>query len=189
MKHPSFVEGAGLALAASVTASLLFGVLAPVFGSDALLRGLIALLALAYLVYLLRRSRARRGRVSVIAGWALATLALLLWHPPLLPYLMLHTAMLWLIRALYHYASGLSALADLSLNALALCAAVWSAAHTASLFLSVWCFFLVQALFVAIPRELPSRHSAHSTATPPVDSFQQAHRAAEAALRRLSSVR
>jgi hypothetical protein len=186
MKTPNFLEGAAVALAASVAAAVLFGVLAPVFGGDAVLRALIALLALVYVIYLLRRSRERVGRVSVIAGWCLAALVLAVWHPPLLLYLVLHVGMLWLVRALYHYASVLSALADLGLNGVALAAAVWAATHTASLLVSTWCFFLLQALFVAIPRDLRATQDAP---TDPADRFQQAHRAAQAALRKLSSVR
>ena len=189
MKTPSFLEGAGLALAVSVAASLLFGLLTPAFGIDTVLRTLIALLALVYIVYVLRRSRTRVGRVSAVAGWSLAALALAVWHPPLLLYLLLHTGLLWLIRALYHYASVLSALADLGLNGAALAAALWAATHTASLFLSVWCFFLLQALFVTIPPDLRGRHAARRAETHPADRFQQAHRVAQAALRRLSSVR
>jgi len=189
MKTPNFLEGAAVALAASVAAAVLFGVLAPVFGGDAVVRALIALLALVYIIYLLRRSRERVGRVSVIAGWTLAALALAVWHPPLLLYLVLHVGMLWLVRALYHYASVLSALADLGLNGVALAAAVWASTHTASLFATTWCFFLLQALFVVIPRDLRDRRAAQHATADPTDRFQQAHRAAEAALRKLSSVR
>ena len=76
MRTPGFLEGVAVALTASVATSILFGALAPLFGGDALLRALIALLGLAYSLYLLRRSRARVGRVSVIAVWCLAALVL-----------------------------------------------------------------------------------------------------------------
>ena len=186
MRGPGFLEGVAVALTASVATSILFGALAPLFGGDSVLRGLIALLGLAYSLYLLRRSHVRVGRVSVIAGWCLAALVLAVWHPPLLLYLVLHVALLWLVRALYHYASVLSALADLGLNGVALAAALWASTHTASLLVSTWCFFLLQALFVAIPRDL---RAAQDVPTDPADRFQQAHRAAQAALRKLSSVR
>lgn len=189
MRTPSFLEGVAVALTASLAASILFGALAPQFGGDTVLRTVVALLALGYIVYLLRRSRARVGRVSVIAGWCLAALALAVWHPPLLLYLVLHVGLLWLVRTLYHYASVLSALADLGLNGAALAAALWASTHTASLFVSTWCFFLLQALFVAIPRDLHDRRAARRAPPDPRDRFQQAHRVAQAALRKLSSVR
>ena len=161
MRTLSFLEGVAVALTASLAASILFGALAPQFGGDTVLRGVVALLSLGYIVYLLRRSRARVGRVSVIAGWCLAALALAVWHPPLLLYL----------------------------NGAALAAALWASTHTASLFVSTWCFFLLQALFVAIPRDLHDRRAARRAPPDPRDRFQQAHRVAQAALRKLSSVR
>ena len=48
MRTPGFLEGVAVALAASVATSILFGALAPLFGGDAVLRALIALLGLAY---------------------------------------------------------------------------------------------------------------------------------------------
>ena len=52
--------------------------------------------------------------------------------------------------------------------------------------LSLWSFFLVQALFVAIPPHLGRRSQSERG---PEDTFQRAHRNAEQALRRLASVR
>jgi len=57
---------------------------------------------------------------------------------------------------------------------------------THSLFLSLWCFFLIQALFVLIPSSLmPVRNKATSS-TRETD-FERAHRAAQIAVRRLTS--
>lgn len=187
MKAPTFLEGVGVALTASVVGSVLFTALAPVFGSATVVRALIAAIGLAYLLYLLRRSHQRVGRVTVVAGWAAAALAIGLWQPPLLLYLFLHITLLWLVRSLYRYASLLSALADLGLSGLGLAAAVWAAVHAGSLFLSIWSFFLVQALFVAIPPDWSGRHRTRPDGTDPDDRFQTAYRAARAALRRLSS--
>ncbi|MGH8652343.1 MAG: hypothetical protein ACREYE_09290 [Gammaproteobacteria bacterium] len=57
-------------------------------------------------------------------------------------------------RSAQHRLHVLSALADLGLNALGLTAAIWAVKQSGSLFASIWCFFLVQALFVAIPARL-----------------------------------
>ncbi len=61
--------------------------------------------------------------------------------------------MLWLIRSLYFYDSVLSALVDLGLTGVALVTAIWAWLASNNLFLAFWCFFLVQALFVLIPRQ------------------------------------
>ena len=71
----------------------------------------------------------------------------------------------------------------------ALAAGIWAATQTGSLFLSLWCFFLVQALFVAIPVNMNRKTAPGSSQRDPEDRFQHAHRVAESALRRLSSLR
>ena len=189
MKKPRFSEGVVFALAASVFGSALYTVLGSVYPAAAVLRLLIAGIALAYVFYLLSRSRERVGRVTVVVCWSLATGILWFVAPPLLIYILVHLALIWLIRSLYFYSSVLAALADLILNGLSLIAALWAARQTGSVFLSLWCFFLVQALFVAIPARL-SRGTRETNAGPDnIDRFQRAHRSAEAAVRRLSSIR
>jgi hypothetical protein len=94
----------------------------------------------------------------------------------------------WLNRSLYRYSSLLCALADLGLSALGLAAAIWAATHTGSLFLGIWCLFLVQALFVAIPSNMGRNIAETSAGLGDEDRFRRAHRSAELAVRRLSSI-
>lgn len=186
MRTPTFLEGVGVALAASLVGGVVYTALAILAGGGAL-RLLIAGLALGYVLYLLARSPERVGRVTALAAWG--AMAILVWlaAPPLALYLALHLGALWLIRSLFFHSSLFSALADLALVLLALAAAIWAVAHTGSLLLGIWCFFLVQASFVAIPSSLAragvGRH--HESEDP----FEHAHRVAQAAVRRLSSVR
>jgi hypothetical protein len=188
MKQPTFFEGVALALAASLLGSALYSVLSSVFPAGAVLRLLIAGIGLAYVFYLLSRSRERVGRVTVVACWALAAGVIWFIAPPLMLYGLMHLGLIWLTRSLYFYSSVLAALADLGLSGLSLASAIWAASQTGSVFLSLWCFFLVQALFVAIPARLS--HSNRETQTGPEkeDRFQRAHRTAEAAVRKLSSI-
>jgi hypothetical protein len=184
MKQPTFLEGVAVALAASLTGSVLYSTVDLLFPGVPVVRLLIAGLGLAYLVYLLSRSTERIGRVTAAAAWLL--LAGILWftHPPLLLYACVHLGVLWLIRSLYFYSSALSALADLGLSGLGLAAASTALARTGSVWLGIWSFFLVQALFVFIPKSI--RHSS-GTARTGTDRFQHAYRAAESAVRKLSS--
>jgi len=186
MKPVSFFEGAGVALAASLIGSVLFIGLASLFGGG-LLRLLVTALAFAYLVYLLARSQQRVGRLSVIALWLLISLAGWLLVPSTLAYLALQLCLIWLVRSLYYYHSVLSALLDLGLTGLSLLAAIWAWHNTHSLSLSLWCFFLVQALFVLIPRRFSGKQASAPAATQD-DRFDRAHRAAQAAVRKLTSV-
>ena len=89
------------------------------------------------------------------------------------------------MRCLYFYRSLLAALMDIALQGLSLAAAIWALQQTDSLFLCLWSFFLVQALFVFIPPT--GLTTARSTLRGETEqsTFQRAHRSAEAALRRL----
>jgi hypothetical protein len=161
MKIPSFLNGVLLALALSLSAAVGFAALTTVMFPGLVIRLLIAGL----------------GLIGAVAA--------AFFSPSLLVYLTVHVGMVWLIRALYYTAGVLPALLDLGLSALALAAAVWAAGQTGSVFLAVWSFFLVQALFVVMPRSV--RDPAPLKDGVRDDEFERAHRNAEAALRRLST--
>lgn len=188
MKQPKFFEGVAVALGASLVGSVLYSALTLVFASGEVLRLLIAGFGLGYVIYLLSRSRERVGRMTVLVVWALVAIATWLLEPVLPLYLLVHVSCVWLIRSLYFYSNLLSALSDLGLTGLGLAAAIWAASHAGSLFLSIWCFFLVQALFVAIPSRLSREGRAGRSECEGEDRFEHAHRIAETAVRKLSSV-
>ncbi len=179
MKRPGFLQGALLALGLAVLASVMFAALMPFVGTTSVLRLLVPLLAFAYLVYLLKSSDEATGRVTTIAVWGIAAVTTWWAAPPLPLYLLIHAAIIWLVRSLYFYSSALSALIDLALTALGAAAFAWAAGQTGSLFLATWSLFLTQALFVAIPPRIGSTSAAR-----PADNaaFERARRQADAAL-------
>lgn len=187
IKRPSFLQGVLVALLLSFFGGAVFVTLKVLLAPGLLLRTVIALLALAYVLYLLSRSRERTGRIVCIVLWTLIATITWVLHPPLLLYVLVHAGLIWLIRSLYFHASVLAALADLGLSALSLAAAIWATSQSHSLMLALWCFFLVQALFVAIPASLRSSTATQETSGD--EGFQRAHRCAEAALRRLYASR
>ncbi|MBP8926414.1 MAG: hypothetical protein KBG75_11195 [Pseudomonadales bacterium] len=181
MKSPDFPEGVAVAAALAIIASICTTVFAPLIGALAITRLLVPALALAYLLYLFSRSRERSGRLVVLAAWGcIAVLAAWL-APPLALYLMIHTGALWLVRSLYFHSGLLPSLLDMALGAFSVIALSWALSRTGSALLGCWCFFLVQALFVAIPRSLTS----NPATTPLDDGFQHAYTAAQAALAQL----
>lgn len=186
MKTPSFFNGVLLAFVLSFFAAAVFAALTLVWVPGLVIRVVIAGLGLAYILYLFRHSRDRVGRVTTVLLWTLGALAAWFFSPSLAIYLLIHAGMIWLIRALYFASGVMPALLDLGLSGLALAAAVWAAGQTGSVFLAVWSFFLVQALFVVIPRTLRSERP-RSDARRADDPFERAHRNAEAALRRLTA--
>lgn len=188
MRRPTFLEGVAVALVASMSGSILFGALTTVFPVHGVLRLLIAGLGLAYVLYLLSRSGERVGRVLTLGLWGLTAAIGWIAAPPMELYVMLHCGLIWIIRSLYIYSGVLPALLDLGLNSLALSAAVWASVRSDSLFVIVWCFFLVQSLYVAVPSSMRRKRAKATAPVPREDRFHQAHRVAEAAIRRLASM-
>ena len=189
MNRPSFWREVGVALALSSVGAIVFHAMVALTGSAAALHLIIATIGLVYAVLLLRGLRARAGRLLAVAAWLALDAALFVLDPPLLLWLLAQTFAIWLLRYWCCYGSVVAALADGALNLFALAAAMVGAAHSRSLFLALWSFFLVQALFVLIPETLRPRIVAeiHDRSRDDEDRFDQAHRSADAALRRLTT--
>ncbi len=184
MKQPTFLEGVALALVAATSGSILFSALTLILPSDTILRLLISFMSLAYTGYLMNRSRKRLGRITAISAWVAATVSSVLLSPSLFIFLLLHCGFLWIIRSLYIHNGLLPAIADLALTALSLAAAVWATVQSGNLFLTIWCYFLTQALFVAIPKGWPGKQVRRS---PEEETFLQAYQIAQKALSKLAS--
>jgi hypothetical protein len=183
MKTLSFWPAVALALAISVLGWVLHSVIGGFVDIGVSLRVVVLVAAMLQVLALLATHPQRSGRV-VAAGAGLALSGLLVLVDPALPvWLVAQTGFIWLLRSLQRYDSLLTASADALLSGFALSAAIATAMHTRSLFLSLWCYFLVQALAAFLPRRLPA-------AAPPtaacVNDFEASFRTAEAALRRLS---
>ena len=184
MNTTTFWRQIGLGLLLSVMAGVLYVALSPLLGAAIAGRGLVLGLGAVYLAWLLHELRARIGLVVTLAVWLLTSALLIAFNPSLWLWIGAQTLLIWLLRCLYRYDSLKGAIFDAALSVFAFAAALATARYTHSLFLTLWSWFLVQALFVFIP---PSRHP-NAAATEPEfdDAFGQAHRTAEAALRRMS---
>lgn len=183
MKTLSFWPAVALALAISVLGWVLHSVIGGFLGIGVSLRVVVLVAAMLQLLALLATHPQRSGRVVAAGAWLALSGLLVLVDPALPVWLVAQTGFIWLLRSLQRYDSLLPAAADALLSGFALSAAIATAMHTRSLFLSLWCYFLVQALAAFLPRRLP-------TAAPPaaagVNDFEASFRTAEAALRRLS---
>jgi len=89
------------------------------------------------------------------------------------------------VRSLYFYSGVLPALMDLGVSTLSISATVWAISRSGSVFLATWCFFLVQALFVAIPPAIKSAQKAQRNTAADNENFERAKRNADQALRQL----
>ncbi len=184
---PSYFEGVGLALLISIVGSVIFFGLASLFSGGLVFRLLINILSLSYVIYLLVRSTEKTGRVSLFAIWALLMILNTILADSLLLYLGLHILAIWLIRSLYYYNSLFSSLSDLLLTVFSLTAAIFAWQTSNSLLLSLWTFFLLQALFTFIPTRFFSNKKDRTITTNRTSQFEHAYRSAQLALNKLST--
>ena len=185
MKRPSFLNGVFLAAALALLASIAITVLAPLFTLSVLYLFVIPGLGLSYILYLFSCSTERVGRVTTLGLWALVAVTAWIVALPLTLYVVLHVSAIWLIRSLYFHSSIVPALMDLCLNVLSLASAVWAFMQSGSPFLAVWCFFLVQSLFILIPPVLNAGSRFAAQKHLESDNFERARRIAESAIREL----
>jgi hypothetical protein len=150
-------------------------------------RAVVAALGLAYVLYRLSRATDRVGRVVTVLVWCAAAIATWLMAPSFAVYVGVHAGLIWLVRTFYVHSDLRAAAVDLGLTAMSLAFAVWAVRRTESFLLGAWCFFLIQAMHVAIPAWLAKRNGAASDGDLPDDRFAEAHRAAQEALKRLAA--
>ncbi len=185
MKRPGFLHGVIVAAVLGFFASAIVATLTPFVGLGAVVRLVIPMMGLAYLLYLLNQSAERLGRVTTLSLWAVMAAATWWISPPLPLYLLIHVGTVWLVRSLYFYSGVMPALMDLGLTGLSVSAAVWAITRSGSVFLATWCFFLVQALFVAIPPSVQRKAKPVQNTPAESEAFDRAKRQADAALRQL----
>lgn len=186
MQRPTVLEGILVALVVSLAASPVVFLLSLVLGTVMAGKAVIAVMAYAYILYLLAQSGRTTGRVTLAVLSLLALLASLVLEARWTTVVLVAVALIWSIRACTYSRSLVVGLLHGGLCLLGLGAALWTYTHSGSLVLAVWSFFLLQALFVYVPPRLAQQPAATGgIAGQEVDSFVQAHQAAQTALGRL----
>jgi len=186
MKAPGLIDGVLIAAAIALCAGLAGLLLGGFVGLAALVDLVLPAATLVYLLYLLRRSKARVGRVVLLAVWAAVSLAGWLLDLTLAQQVLAQAGLVWLTRSLYFHASLLSALLDLALVAAGLLAGAWALLNTGSFAAALWSFFLLQALFGWIPAFTPRQSAEPYYRRDDTSRFQSAHRVAIDAVRKLT---
>ena len=199
MRRPGFIEGVLLSIVISIAVTAIFTVMSAFFPTRWLLNILIAAVSFSYVLYLLFRSAERTGMLTVITIWGSISVLIWIFSPSIMVTLFIHVGLIWLVRALYFYTSLMVALIDLGLILFAMASAIWTLTYTNSLFFSIWCFFLLQSLFVFLPADLHKENITGRTkrgglfeninGANNTDRFEQAHQGAQSALRQMSAQR
>jgi len=185
MKRPTFMHGAFVALALAFSASAIVAAITPFVGFDNVVRLVIPALSFTYLLYLFRSTDERTGRLTTLSLWSV--LAVVSWwlSPPLAFYVLIHVGAIWLVRSLYFYSGLFPALLDLGLGVISVSAFVWAITRTGSVFLGIWCFFLMQALFIVIPSSVARNRATKDVPPSDNEKFDRARRQADEALQQL----
>jgi hypothetical protein len=183
MSRPTFTQGVVIAAVAAFVVASLVAALLPFIGVGSVARLMIPAVAFVYILYLVVSSGERTGNITTLSLWS-ALAAITWWIAPPLPYyVLIHVGGIWLVRSLYFYAGVFPALLDLALSALGVAGFVWAISRTGSVFLATWTFFLVQAVFAAVPRTV---RPARKPETVDNRAFDRARKQAEAALSELA---
>jgi len=152
----------------------------------------MVVLGLAYVAYLLAISPSRRGRFVLGLGSAVILLGACLVNPVSVVIGALVIGLIWLVRSVLFYTGILPALWDGGLCTLSAVCAIGTGVSTHRLWLAVWVFFLLQALYVYIPQRFAQgpygagRSPEPSESASQSDAFARAHRAAEEALQAMA---
>jgi hypothetical protein len=185
MTRPGFWREAGVALALSIAGGLAWSALSWILSPAAAMRWVIAVLGMVYAVLQLRAFDTRVGRMLAVGLWLALNIVLFAFNPPLSAWLLAQATAIWALRCWAFHAGLFSAIADAVLGLFAVAAGVVVIHATHSVFLALWSFFLLQALFVLIPDTLRSTPQASTPDN--ADRFDRARRSAEAALQRLAN--
>jgi hypothetical protein len=177
-------RGVGLAVLATMAGGVAMTIFPWLIGTLTTMKLVISALTLAYLGVMMHDSQERTGRFATLLLWLTITITLLVANPNLLIWLLVCSAMIWLMRSIYLHRRLISLSGDAVLNAVAVVASVATLLHSHSFWLAIWVFFLIQALHVWIPAARKTRH--HTTADDSQHQFEQASRIAETALKRLA---
>jgi hypothetical protein len=184
MKTPGIIDGLIIAIIISLGAGAVSLVLSGFIAYPTLLNLVLCTATLGYLVYLLKSSKAKVGRVIVIASWVATSLGCWLLEIPLFTQVLIQAGIIWLVRSLYFHGSIFAAALDFGLLSAGL--AAWAMVNTGSLAGALWSFFLVQALFCWIPGLARSQPGDIHRNQHDQTSFQSAYRLALDAVRKLT---
>jgi hypothetical protein len=184
MKRQMFIHGVLLAAVLAFAVSAIIATVTPFTGFFGVARLVIPAAAIAYILFLFRQSDERIGRMTTLSLWSLFAIVTWWFSPSLAFYLLLHVSAVWLVRSLYFYSGVFPSILDLGLSLFSITAFGWAIERTGSIFVGVWCFFLVQALFVVIPSSVATRKDKPDSSQCN-DSFDRARRQANQALQQL----
>lgn len=149
---------------------------------------LIPLLAALYLLWLLISHRQHRGASLVFVGWVILAAAIYGLGLNLMTSIFSCVLLAWIVRSVMRYRRLHGIAADAALSVAAIGVALSVAGYSHSVFLSIWSYFLVQALVFLMPeqKQRNGKRSNHDNSS--MERFEKARASAQAALQQINSV-
>lgn len=182
MKSISFPQGALFAFLLSGAVAIAYSLATPWYPPVFAIRLVLSVSALVYMAGLLVYSPKRQGRLSAFGIVAMLQVFVVYWVADPLVLLFFQSCAISLLRSMFHYRRMVSCFVDLLMTMGSVLAALWCLQQSQSVFLTCWCFFLIQA---AIGPWITHVFSARETYQELDNAaFERAHRIAESALRR-----
>ena len=177
--RPSFVEGVFVALTLSALGSIAYFIGSVILGAIVGVTPIVAMVAGAYALYLVKRSTVRSGKLIAASVVVVLTGAFVL--VPVSLFLLIGTIIfgLWMLRACMFRSGVLDTVGDFLLIGTSVAASALTMLHTQSLFISLWTFFIIQALHIYLPVSIESEEKG----TGHERKFDHAFKKAERALR------
>lgn len=188
-RSSSFIGEVAFGFVVSAVAAAVAVALAFVLPGATVARLVVAGLGLTIVLRSIARSDEKTGRIVTVAAWLAAAAGVWFAGAALPTYVIVHVAMVWLLRSLFSYSRLIEAGLDFGLTVLALSFALFAAVRTDSVFLAVWCFVLLQSLHVSLPGFAARLTRAREPDVPAGDpnlGFAEALRAADEALHRIA---
>ncbi len=184
MNRPTLIGEVVVAAGLTLVVALLVLLWPLLTGGAVTFGSMVVVVSLLYCGYRLMRSESRSGKVTLAALvlFSLSVLWLVGWSDRLL--LIGAIGLIWGVRSWLTHCRPLAVVLDLLLTFSALAAAIWAFSIN-GVIAAVWCFFLLQALFVLIPESFNKRPKRIVESDAASDRFNRAHRNAETALRTL----
>lgn len=176
---PSFGEGVIVALMLSVLGSIAYFIGYVILGAIIGFTPIIAMVAGAYALYLVKRSTVRSGKLFAASAVVAITGVFILVPVSLFVLISAIIFGIWLIRACMFRSGVLDSVGDFLLIGTSVAAGTLAMLHTQSLFISLWTFFVIQALHIYLPVSVhgKEKETVHER------KFEHAFKKAERALR------
>ena len=193
MNYLSFLRSAGVGILISLFAASSFSIVKITLDAYSAWALSISIATFLSLIFMVRKNGLKKGGFSLLVCYLASSLVVLLISPSIAVLAIFNTLWLWITRTVLWHKHAISSVGDLVLSVGSLFIAFAVGAHTQSVFMSFWSFFLAQALIAPTLSFCRQQLSGKNDIVPSYiarttdnkTQFDQARRSAERALRLL----